>query len=152
MPVAASGIAHRTSVQASTRRRCPLVASVPTSQKNATALRYVSVSTSTLPPAQYDTGTVITAHETSSRAMPISALTGGAEFRRTMRSIRWAPMARPAARNAMRSEPSTGNHACGDSRRIAVNAISALNATTLARATAAVSACGTARGRHQASG
>src|SRR5687767_13260954 len=124
-------MAHSTSVHATVLSRRSVVASVATSQKNTTALMYWLVNTSTLPPAQYDTGTVMAAHATSNSAMPISALNGGADSRRTIRSIRWAPMAIAAATNAMRSWPSTGNHACGDSRRIAVKATSARNATLL---------------------
>src|SRR5687768_611407 len=125
-------MAQSTSVHATVLSRRSVVASVATNQKNTTALMYWLVNTSTLPPAQYETGTVMTAHPTSSSATPISPLNGGADSRRTIRSMRWAPIAIAAATNAMRNWPSIGNHACGDNRRMAVKATSARNATVLA--------------------
>jgi hypothetical protein len=65
-------------------------------------------------------------------------------------------MATAAATNAMRSCPRTGNHAWGESSRIAVKATSARNATTFAvpagacRSSRVAGPLGFAAGRHQA--
>ena len=68
--------------------------------------------------------------------MPISGDSGVIGCRWMVRSATCAAMAIPAARNAIRMTFSAGNHACGDSSRMAVNATSAQNATLLPDAVA----------------
>jgi hypothetical protein len=60
--------------------------SVPISQKNMTAFRKCSVSSVTLPPGQYERGTVRIDQVTSARQMPISGEKVETGLRRTAES------------------------------------------------------------------
>src|SRR5688572_12242494 len=121
---------------------------VPISQKNMTALRKCSVSSVTLPPGQYDKGMVRIDQLTSATQMPISGENVETGLRCTAESNIYATKETVAARSAMRRLLSTGNHSCGASSRMAVNATRALNARSVSGTDADAGIAG-ASGRHQ---
>src|SRR4029077_8437727 len=122
--VVASGMLHMVSETATNRSRCGVVTTFASSQRITTDFRYSSDKRFKLPPGQYESGTVSTAHPERAAAIISSRLRFSNGCRCLQRSHRRTAVAPPAARNAIRKWPRTGMKFCGESSMMKVKATS----------------------------